>query len=129
MTACLCVENWNGKIFVSLYADKKTVPETVRQRQDAGLIRMLDIADEDVGHSLDLLRRLYLQQIDTKPKPEGQAKAEAQASTTSEQERVKMSKSELVRILDAIIRTSNQQGEIDAALAVYKKMTGQEWRC
>jgi hypothetical protein len=128
MTACLCIENWNGKVFLSLFADKKTIPASVRERHNAGFVRYVEIADADAGYSLELLRRLYLQMIDVNPKSEEQAKAETASAQAAKEKHIKMPKGELVRILDGIIRTSNQEGEREAAMAVYKRIAGKEWR-
>src|SRR5262252_5307653 len=113
MTACLVVEDWNGKMFVSLYADKKTIPGWVKDRQEAGFIRMLDIPDADLAYGLDILRRIYLQNVSAQPKTAEQVKAEEASTQAAEHEALKMKKSELIRVLDRIIRESNQQGEAD----------------
>jgi hypothetical protein len=120
MTACLCVEDWNGKVLVSMFTDKATVPSSLKDRKH----HFIDIDDKDAGLALSLLERLYMQQVQVDVKSAEQAKTE----TASPQSR-KMPKSELLHILDGIIRTSNQQGEIEAALAIYKRINGVEWRC
>jgi hypothetical protein len=122
MTACLCIEDWNGKVLVSMYADKATITDTKYRRY-----RLIDIDDADAGFALALLQRLYMQKIQPDVKPAEQAKAEAASTEAAAQSR-KMPLSELLHILDQIIRTSHQQGEIDAALAVFKRVNGTEWR-
>jgi hypothetical protein len=122
MTACICIEDWQGKIQISIYHDKKTIPQWLKLKIEEAHARLIDIQDIHAHLPMGDIKTLYLNKLQKqesdKPTPPPEPEKEKP---------LRMQKGEFLSILDKIIKTSNQEGEVSAAKEAYKRVAGMEW--
>lgn len=104
MSAWLTVEDFHGKTHIGLAFFEPS------EHERKSKVRRIAIGDEDAKLSLDLLTRLYRDQI-TPPTVARSPKAE-----------------KALNAIIGIIKTSEHEGEREAARQAYKKVTGKAWR-
>jgi histone H3/H4 len=109
----LIVENWQGKIFVAVDFGEETIDDRRRNPRP----KRIPITADDAILPIATLRRIFKTEIDNA----FQTNAEKLlAEATDKTERLK-------KTLEGIIKTSNQDGEVQSAKAAWKRITGKDY--
>lgn len=114
----LIVEQFLGKVYCAVDFGEETINDRRRNPRP----KRIAISNEDAALPLDVLKRLYASQIDEYAKPPN-------AERDKLLRKVEEKKQKLLKTLQGIIKTSNQDGEVQAAKGQWQRVTGKEYTC